>query len=201
MSKIDHEKRETENFNGAYGFVILPDKETETFAINLAKELAPKAEFQVQAPHITLYHAKFENLPEEIVKEKLIQLKAYEGISFTLNNLVVYGGKFLFWNVQEKGKLRLAHQKSLETATFLDRAQVANAIEEGLNLNSEELENIKKYGHPLVRGNYLPHITLAYDGRGIRIPSGITEKPWKMKIEKIHFAEMGTYGSVKRIIF
>ena len=198
--KKDKETSEQESFSGAYGFVIQPDQKTQVEAENLAKRLAPSAEFLVQNPHITLFYAKFENLPKDVVEKTLLELKANERVNLSLNTLQVYGERFIFWNIEDKDKLRNAHEKALETAKFLNQVEIANAIEEGLKLTQKEQDNIRRFGHPLVLNDYLPHITLAYDGNGIVLSSQKNSEPWEMKIDKIHFAEMGPYGSVRKII-
>ncbi len=199
-ARNENEKRESEIFSGAYGFVIRPDEKTQALARELARTTAPSAEFLVETPHITLYHAQFENLPKEVAKSILDEVKMAEGQILNLRRLYVFGGKFIFWDVEDKDNIRPIHEKALVSAKYLNHAVAAKSIEEGLDLNPEEKTNIQKFGYPLVMDKFTPHITLAYDYQGIVLPPGITEKSLEMKIDKVLFAEMGKYGSVRRVV-
>lgn len=198
--EIKKAKEMTSDFSGAYGFVIKPDEKTQTYAKKLARTAAPWAEFLVEVPHITLYHAQFENLPEELAKSILDDVKGAEGQILNLRRLYIFGGKFIFWDVEDKDSIRLIHEKALASAKYLNHSVAAKSIEEGLDLNPEEIANIQKFGHPLVMDKFTPHITLAYDHQGIFLPPGIAGKNLEMKIDKVSFAEMGKYGSVSKII-
>ena len=186
--------------SGSYGFVIKPDGKTQEKAEALARELAPDAEYHIKVPHITLYHGRLDNLPLRTAKDILLELKKHEHESFTLSPLEIYGGKFLFWNLQKTDVLRSMHSGALKLATYLNREAVQRAVEEGLNMTPEELENVKRFGHPLVQERFTPHITLAYDSHGLHLPQGATAEPWKMQVDKVVFAEMGKYGSIARVV-
>ncbi|MGB6839085.1 MAG: hypothetical protein WBE27_02340 [Microgenomates group bacterium] len=204
--KVDLENKgakkspETTEVSGSFGLVIKPDAETERKALSLAGEMAPNAEFQIKVPHITLYHGRVNNLPLPMVKDLLLRLRKHRGESLVLNSLKVYGGKFLFWNNEKTGSLRSMHQEALKLAEYLARDTVSRAAEEGLDMTPEELENVKKYGHPLVMERYTPHITLAYDSQGLTLPPSGNIEPWEMKIDDVLFSEMGKYGVVARVV-
>jgi 2'-5' RNA ligase len=187
-------------FSGSYGFVIAPDLSTTNLAVSLAHQLTPQAEFKTDHPHITLYHAKFTDLPIAEVKDTLNALALFQGTHFTLHDLQVYGGKFLFWNLVKDEKIQTMHSQSLASARFVDRNAVSKAVEEGLTLSQKEIDNTKKYGYPLAEDLYLPHITLSYDRAGVTIPEDITAREWHITIDDVHFAEIGDYGSVRKII-
>jgi 2'-5' RNA ligase len=198
--KRENESPEKAEVSGSYGFVIKPDAETQKKAEALAREMAPNAEFQTKIPHITLYHARLDELPLQAARDILLKLRAYKGETLILNSFEVYGGKFFFWDNEKTDILRSMHGEALKLATYLDKKAVARAVEEGLNMTPEELENIKRYGHPLVLERYTPHITLAYDSRGLVLPPHTPATPREMKIDDVLFAEMGKYGSVARVV-
>lgn len=192
------EKKEV--FNGSFGFVIKPDSETQQRAKSLVRELFPKAEFQTAAPHITLYHGRVESLPAEVIRNILSRLRKHNKETLSLKQIEIYGGKFAFWNNEITSNLRLMHEQSLEVAQWLDKFVVQRAVEEGLSMSQEELENIKKFGHPLVGKMFKPHLTLAYHNEGLIVPAGRHTEPWQMEIEDIFFTEIGKYGSVAGIV-
>jgi 2'-5' RNA ligase len=187
-------------FTGSYGLVIKPDAMTQERAVMMAKKLAPGAEFQTEVPHITLYHAKFRNLPAEAVQNELKELAKYEGTKMVLNRFQIFGDKWLFWDLLRDDQIQSMHEESLKISPFLDKQTIARAVTEGLNLDKKEKEYSVKYGHPLVLEKYLPHISLAYDKRGLSLPVENKPEIWEMTVDKISLAEIGDYGSVKRII-
>lgn len=67
-------------------------------------------------------------------------------------------------------------------------------------MTPQELENAKKYNHPLVRDLYTPHISLAADSRGLTLPAGASEVPRLMTIEDVVIGEIGDWGSVARVV-
>ena len=191
-------KIKSEKFTGSYGIVIIPDKETCRQALLLAKELSRDIDFKDPTPHITLYHARFSELPKRVVMSTLDQLKLFLGLELELSELQVYGSKFLFWNIKKNTCIQHMHEEALRISKYLDRKSVSRAIEEEkLDLSDEELRLIKNYGHPLIKHHYIPHITLAYSASGIQLPM-MSYKRRIMRVEDIIFAEIGDYGVVRR---
>ena len=191
---------EKKEFSGSYGFVIKPDSKTQEKAQAIAIKLAPGAEFQTTIPHITLYHGRIEHLPLRVVKEILAELKEHRGESLTLDSFEVYGGNFLFWDVKMTDILPPMHKKALSISAYLEKDGIAMAHDEGLKMTSKELDNIMRYGHPLVLERYVPHITLAYDSHGLTLSPQLPLSPWRIEIDDVIFAEMGKYGAVARIV-
>lgn len=187
-------------FTGSYGFVIKPDTKTQLHAERHAKELFPLAEYRVTVPHITLYHGKVINLPATLVVDILKQLRVYRGERLKLFRVDVYGSKFAFWDAEIVECLSLMHQYSLGISKYLDLSAVQRSVEEGLDMSPGELENVKKYGHPLVNDKYRPHITLAYDSNGLAVKPELKLKVQEAVVADILFAEMGRFGSVARVL-
>ncbi len=188
-------------FTGSYGIVIEPDIRTKIKARVLATFLTPHAGYLVETPHITLYHAKFTDLPIDEVKRVLEEINYLQSLWFTLRELQIFGEKFLFWNIEKDDLIQKAHEKTLLLSKYRNKKAIAKALEEKLTLTKQEIDNLNKYGHPLTDSLYLPHITLAYDQGGIMLnPEEISFTEHSMQVHKIHFVEIGLYGSVKNII-
>ncbi len=200
MSETNTGAEKRELINGSYGFVIKPDSETQQKATNIARLLFPRAEFLSDIPHVTLYHGRVENLPTETVSHILFQLRKNKGKTLNLRQIEIYGSKFAFWNIETTDYLSEMHGQALGIARYLDKNAVQRAVEEGLSMSQDELENVRKFGHPLVRNKFKPHITLAYDSEGLIVPSGKSIEHWEMKIDDVLFAQMGKYGSVAGIV-
>lgn len=191
-------------FTGSYGIVLKTDKETAEKAVALADKILPKNsdyKVTVETAHITLYHLqlfglKFEKMLEILsaTREKIIER------NFILGQIAVMGGKFLFWDVENREKLLSAHKSALALAKFLNREAIAKAKTECLKLSSEQLESLEKYGHPLSGEKlYRPHITLGYDKEGIEGISGRVEKHEAI-IEKVIFGKIGDYGRLEKVV-
>ncbi len=190
-----------EKYNGSYGIVIKPDISTGEQSLRLANELTPNAEYKVTVPHLTLYHGNISNLPLDKVQEILrsTQEMLRDNIH-DLRDIQVFGGKFVFWDVIKNKSMRQAHDIALGLSKFLDREKLARALQEGLNLTEEQRLNMEQFGHPLVGDLYRPHITLSYDSQGIVLPEDVQSCDWRMNVNNVHFAEIGKYGSVAKII-
>jgi len=199
----------TNTYSGGYGFIAIPDLDTIEKCYTLAKEKFPKDwEYVLGAyylPHITLYHSKMKNVPEDfasVLNKKLN--KALQGLTFNLSPLVCFGDKFIFWNIEPEGPsydlLLKCHGEALELADYLDRSATKRADEEGLSLTEREKENVELYNHPLVRDLYMPHITLAYDEK-VKGFLGEGEGEFHtMTIDRVEFAEIGHPGVVIKVI-
>ena len=195
--------------SGALGIVIVPDQATIERAYALAAEiLPPKAEYVLAAgsiPHLTLYHGKLKDVPADEVRRVVTDIRMIlAGQRFSLGPIIAYGGNFVFWNVEQNTDIKLlleAHGKALAVAQFLDRMSEAKATsEEGLTLTEVELENVKQFGHPLVRQLYTPHITLGFH-RGISqtLATGLYEN-FEFSIASIEMARIGYPGRVKSLV-
>ncbi len=195
--------------SGALGIVIVPDQETVKSAYVLAQEILPTGSEYVlgpgSIPHLTLYHGKLQGLGALTALEVVSDIrKILLGQQFTLGSIVSFGGNFVFWNVDYysgMGRLRDAHDRSLSIAQFLDRTTEAKATsEEALTLSSAETENVKQYGHPLVRDLYAPHITLGFH-RGIAQSLGSDlRKEFKFVVSSVDLARIGYPGRVESLV-
>ena len=192
------EDKET-HFSGTLGWVIIPDEETKKLASELASKFNNNSEYQVSTPHITLYHASLNRVPESLVVLTIDRLSPIVGSKFTLGEIAAYGNKFLFWDVSKPfAEIRRAHNQVLgDFSTYLSKEHSAAAQKEELALSDEELENLEDYGRPLVRTLFRPHITLLYNSRGVDLKD---HKNWQASIENVQFVEMGEYGSIKRVL-
>ncbi len=199
-------------FNGSYGFVLLLDRFTEeraksfsSVALNdpdsFSGEPLRYAEILPEVFHLTLFHAKIKEASVEAVEEILEALSIHEQGIVVFHRITVYGEKFLFWDADCSAGLRAAHLSALHLSDFLDVEVKARAEdEEGLSMSMAERESVRRYGHPLMRRLYRPHITLAYNSSGFAGYRSHGESNHIGRIRKVAFAEIGTYGRVQRII-
>lgn len=185
------------DFTGKYGFVIEPDFETNALARDLAEEIAPRAEFHVEIPHITLYHAALKNAPASAITDMGEKLLSIVGRKLMLRDIQVFGSKFLFWNTEKTDWLQSAHETALELSRFFDADSVSL---EGLDLTPNQRENLLSYGSPIVRDEYLPHITLAYNQTREAFEGIPNERVQEMTVGRVSFVELGKYGAVVRVL-
>ena len=214
-SSMNHTRNEypqtfSSSLSGPLGLVVVPDCATIERAYALAEEIMPRDSQYVlgkdSLPHLTLYHGKLANLPvitaSEILKELRTQLI---GRKFTLNNIRSFGGNFIFWNVDLVSSadniLQGAHITALKLSQHLDRSASSKAIaEEGLSLTAGELENVRLFGHPLVRSLYMHHITLGFN-QGISGDIADEIKcEWSIEVASVELVKIGHPGRVEGVI-
>lgn len=197
--------------SGPLGLVIIPDQQTIDRAFKLAAEILPPGSEYIlhpgSLPHLTLYHGKLRDVPVEEIALIVHDLRqSLVGHNFHLGKIVGFGGKFVFWNVNQDQALdskvlSSAHEKALSLARFLDRASVPKATsEEGLSLSDAELENVRLFGHPFVRQLYTPHITLGFH-RGVAqtIPAN-SMREVRFTVASVELVYIGYPGRVENVI-
>jgi 2'-5' RNA ligase len=185
-------------YSGVLGWVIYLDKETQSVAKKLAMKLSGDTEYIVRTPHITLYHATLNKVPRSEVVRQIRALTNNIGKSLIFNDISPYGGKFLFWDVENKKDIQLLHENLVDKySRYLRKNDKVLAEKEGLEMSDEESNNLARYGHPLVKKLFRPHITLAYDTEGLDIRD---KKEHVGKIINFQFVEIGKYGSIKKVL-
>jgi 2'-5' RNA ligase len=196
--------------SGALGLVIIPDQATIKRAYALAAEIMPKdAQYVLSEgslPHLTLYHGKLEGIPESDARDTLGVLQSnLLGQRFVLKAIVAFGGNFIFWNVDPSSScvevLHRSHSDALSVARYLAKSSVAKAVsEEALSLTDAELENVRLFGHPLVRSLYTPHITLGFHpGISDQLARGL-ECNWLFEVASVKVVKIGYPGRVEEIV-
>lgn len=197
-----------DTYSGAYGFVVQPDIATQAEVDQLIMKYAGLASFQTPRPHLTLYHAALKRAPEDRIRRILENCERIlaPGTEIPLGPVAQFGEKFLFWDVPWRGDDSLtrtlfrAHHAALALADFRNESvTTGRQAEEKLQLTPEEQENVRKYGHPLVSGQWRPHLTLAHDERGFK---GVyPDHPHIMTVVAVRFVHIGPFGSVLDVIF
>jgi 2'-5' RNA ligase len=196
--------------SGALGLAIIPDQATIKRAYALAEEIMPKdAQYVLSEgslPHLILYHGKLEGIPESDARDTLRGLQSnLLGQKFVLKAIVAFGGNFIFWNVDPSSSgvevLQRSHSDALSVARYLAKSSVAKAVsEEALSLTDAELENVRLFGHPLVRSLYTPHITLGFHpGISDQLACGL-ECDWSFEVESVEVVKIGYPGRVEEIV-
>ena len=127
------------------------------------------------------------------------------GRSFKLRKVATFGGNFVFWNVDQTDcdstVLQASHITALILAQYLDRSTVAKAVaEEGLSLTRDELENVRLFGHPLVRALYMPHITLGFNPGISELARSTIDCSWPMEVASVELVRVGHPGRVESVI-
>lgn len=90
---------------------------------------------------------------------------------------------------------------ALTLVQYLDRSTVAKAVsEEGLSLKEAEQENVLRFGHPLVRSLYMPHITIGFHQGLSALMASDIEVPWTMEVASVELVKVGHPGRVEEII-
>ncbi len=153
-----------ELLSGRYGIVLLPDADVDKKAQEIAASIdGNQIKFSdVRVPHMTLYHAQLLNVPSALINECLTEITARLPIEAEFTQVVPRSSKFIFWEIEKTQQLIEIHEIGLRLAEFLDRTAVPPAVKEGLQLSPQQQENVKRFGHPLVRGEWNPHITVGY---------------------------------------
>jgi hypothetical protein len=122
-----------------------------------------------------------------------------------LKAIVASGGNFIFWNVDPSSSgvevLHRSHSDALSIAKYRAKSSVAKAIsEEALSLTDAELENVRLFGHPLVRSVYAPHITLGFHpGISDQLAARL-ECDWSFEVASVELVKSGHPGRVEEII-
>jgi predicted AlkP superfamily pyrophosphatase or phosphodiesterase len=129
MNKQNTNLYNKKTYSGGYGFVAIPDNKTIEKCYSLVKEKFPSDwEYLLGVgylPHVTLYHSKMKEIPEDFARSMKEKLNAsLKGLSFNLDNLICFGGKFIFWNIETDGisyeKIMKSHIEALDQ-DFLNR--------------------------------------------------------------------------------
>lgn len=193
-----------DSLTGFYGILLIPDEETRQRASVLASRLAPEAAHRVAAHqvHLTLYQARFENLPLERVMRLLETMRMGffgaddPGLDFHMNFVASYNKQYLFWNAQNTSRLALAHEASLSLAPFIKKSSGEELVD--MNSLTDEERNIRNYGHSLIGDRFLPHITLAADAAGFKIEP--LSQPFDSHASKFVLGRMGTWGRLEEVL-
>lgn len=184
------------SYTGQSGIVLFPDGQTNREALRLSIECGGGNSIDLggrHTPHLTLYHSKLTSVPASEVNKTLDNLKDILPIRLLFTEIAVFGGKYLFWDTERTEVLMKAHERALDISRFFIPAGEQPVGTAHISLSSEEDLNVQKYGHPLVRALWRPHITLGYYPQGIsREPSAQTFEGFAVEVAFVRVGEMGT---------
>jgi hypothetical protein len=185
-------------YNGTYGIVLLPASEGREEAVQLSRHIKPTTLDLggKHHPHLTLYHANFDNLPEEVVDKMLQTIGMQLPLKAHFFRIATYKKKFVFWDARRDAALFSLHTQSLSLSEYLNEQATAVGTET-LDLSEDEKDNIRRYGHPLVGSLWRPHITLAYREEGPEVEVPRSNDVW---FAKVAFVLIGEYGTAQKII-
>jgi 2'-5' RNA ligase len=198
--------KENASLSGALGLVLIPDPHTIEKSYALASQVLPEGSEYVlgqhSLPHITLYHGVLREVPLRMVRELRQRIHVLlEGEELRLRDISLFGGNFVFWNVENPSRgLLSAHVEALSLAQYLDPRGISKATsEEQLALTEAQLANVKQYGHPLVKEFFQPHITLGFQ-KGLEASIKSERNAWIARIHTVEFVRVGFPGRVEEVI-
>jgi len=183
---------------GQYGFVLRLPPDIEDGVRELSREYAGnELDFSQVVPHCTCFHTYLADAPVDHIREIHTLLNASLPISLDLHRFDVYGEVFVFWDATITAPLRMLYDKALGLARY--HCSGDGKGEKLRNLPARQLENIRRYGHPLVGEDWRPHVTVAYNAKGIAQVSRAT-LPVQCTIRDAAFAKIGHAGSVTEVV-
>ncbi|MBI2048701.1 MAG: 2'-5' RNA ligase family protein [Parcubacteria group bacterium] len=188
-------------YTGQLGVVLICDDATNGKAIAIANAAPKGSEIKLGTqhhPHITLYHSKLKDVSESIVRELLDVLVVKLPVDLKFKQTAIFGGKFLFWDNERTPELLDLHAGVLGLSRYFIPAGEQQADKEKIILSPEEDENVRLYGHPLVRGLWRPHITLGYYPAGIA--QDAQEEKYFGEVCGVAFVRVGDFGTIKEVI-
>ena len=185
-------------YSGTLGFVIVPDTETEKVLHQLTEKYSQEGDVIPNPYHLSLYHGHFKDVPEKVATELIEQISSLLGEEYSLNPIEPYGGKFLFWEVEEPhAELQHTHDSVIERlAPFVDQEKVGLALKEGLKMTKQETENLRRYSYPLVKELFMPHYALLYRESGLEA-TGNTQHT--ARILEVQFVEIGGFSKISQV--
>lgn len=191
-----------ETFTGQYGVVLLLDSGIKRTALRINHNLnsGNAIDFQnLHTPHVTLYHASFDNAQVGDMPMFLQEIKRVLPRRLVhFSQVKTYRDKFVFWHLDDKESYMDAHLSAMLLAALRSRPKESQVEKENLTLSKEERRNDKLFGHPLVNELWQPHITVGYYPNGA---GDINENYSQIgRVEAVAFVEVGDYGTIKRIV-
>lgn len=186
-------------YSGQLGYVLLPDVLTDRTARDMSHDVSGnRITFKgANVPHMTLYHAKLNNVAELQVKNFLFWMKDKLPMLVRYAHVEPFGGKFSFWMLEKSPELLHLHNAALFVlSAHYDASGPQQADSEQLELTPDEKENVRIHGHPNVGNLWKPHITLGYtESASYAFPA-----PMSGLFVKGAFVEIGAFGMITRII-
>lgn len=149
-------------------------------------------------PHLSLYHTKLKNVSHDFILQLLADIGDLCNFRIVFEDIVFYGGHFIFWNAWKNTDLVRLHNLSLSLAKFFVAGGEQQADRESLVIPPDQRKNVQKYGHPLVRKQWMPHITVGYQNvLSAKLPKKILAEG---EIKSVEFIRVGVFGSIEKTI-
>lgn len=190
-----------ETYTGQLGVVLTCNVDTARRAMYLTNKIPDGNAIALgtqHRPHVTLYHSKLQDVPAHAVSSVLKSIARELPLSLEFSQTAVFGGKFLFWDIERTPVLMELHEKALSLSRYFTPAGKQQADKEKIALAAAEDENVRTYGHPLVRDLWRPHITLGYYPQGIDVPA--QQERHHGAAYRAAFVRVGDFGTVAEII-
>lgn len=152
-----------------------------------------------QLPHLTVYQTKYPKSNEELIGKKLRELAREMG-SFELELAPVstaFG--FVYLDALPNGLLDDLHERVVGVVNPWREGMVIEELFDLPGISVQQTEYLKEYGHPLVKEEFLPHVTLAKPEKIEEVDEAKVvvsgEIKLRVEVEAIHLTLRGPNGT------
>lgn len=155
-------------------------------------------------PHITIYPPEYseENIDQVLETVERIA-KSINQLNFKFANLDSEQG-YLGMAFEHLDRIQQAHEKLVSALNPLREGRIRDKyVEYRMEFNSEQLQNIEKYGYPGAMNLYNPHLTITRlkdEDEAKRVISDIRWDIPEFTVDKVGIYKMGEYGTCRELI-
>lgn len=190
--------------------VFIPPREVGEKAIELSRAIGNLAGtyFVLDGvnfyPHITIY-------PPEYPEENIVKvLGTVERVARSLNRLefkfknLDSGQGYLGMAFEHSDEIQQAHEKLVSALNPLREGRIRDKYAEyHMEFNSEQLQNIEKYGYPGAMDLYNPHLTITRSKDETKAEKFLSTIKWdipEFMVNKIGVYKMGEHGTCRELV-
>lgn len=189
---------------------FIPPKEVSEKAIELSKAISSSADAYfvldgIQSyPHITIYPPEY---PEENVAKLLETVdqitKSLSQLDFKFKNLDS-GQGYLGVAFEHSDEIQQVHEKLVSVLNPLREGRIRDKYAEYyMKFNSEQLQNIERYGYPGAMNLYNPHLTITRLKNEDEAEQALSDIRWdilEFMVNKIGVYKMGEHGTCRELV-
>ena len=190
-------QQQTDTISGLCGVVLIVDPATEMQVRRLAGQSANMS-VRTELPHLSLYHVDLDEVPRRAVTTVLQSIRdVVRNTPIRLEELAVFGDRFVFWDAAVTLELRAAHEAALELAPFrrVDGGK-SSAAGIGLDLTPEQIANDRDFGYVFVKRLFRPHVTIGYYDHAVEAPEVAQPALREAGVAAVALYELGNHGRI-----
>lgn len=200
--------------------VILPPRPVTDVAIALsqkARELLAETVFvldrETRRPHITIHQFAIPQRNEEEMVETVYAIASKVSVvPITMEELAVFGGGGLFWNVAKERPVWLLHKNVVNEVTPLQEEYImrqhAPFVTGEAEVDITKRRALKHYGNPLanpisMQPPFWPHITITSGktkGEAEKLASHLEVTAVKFDAKALYITEVGPNGTCPSVL-